>query len=57
MTHYNLLQHVQFLIDEGLFTDTGVHERDENERRSENDSVMKTVSKVKGPEIVVVASD
>jgi len=30
--------------DGGLFTDTGVHERGENERKSENDFEMKTVS-------------
>jgi len=34
----------------GLFTDTGVDERGENERQSENDCEMKTVSRVKGPE-------
>jgi len=28
----------------GLFTDTGVHEQGENERKSENDCEMKTVS-------------
>jgi len=32
------------ITDGGLFTDTGVHERGENERQSENDSEMKTVS-------------
>jgi len=32
------------ITDEGLFTDTGVHERGENEWQSENDSEMKTVS-------------
>jgi len=30
--------------DGGLFTDTGEDERDENERQSENDYEMKTVS-------------
>jgi len=30
--------------DGGLFTDTGEDERDENERQSENDCEMKTVS-------------
>jgi len=29
--------------DEGLFTDTGIDERGENERQSENDYEMKTV--------------
>jgi len=28
----------------GLFTDTGIHERGENEQLSENDCEMKTVS-------------
>jgi len=32
------------ITDGGLFTDTGVNERGENERQSENDSEMKTVS-------------
>jgi len=36
--------------DECLFTDTGLNERGENERQCENDSEMKTVSYVKGPE-------
>jgi len=31
-------------IDGGLLTETGVDERGENERRSENDYEMKTVS-------------
>jgi len=30
--------------DEGLFTDTGVNERGENKRQSENNREMKTVS-------------
>jgi len=34
----------------GLFADTGVDERCENERQGENDCEMKTVSRVKGPE-------
>jgi len=34
----------------GLFTDTGVDERCDNERQGENDCEMKTVSRVKGPE-------
>jgi len=38
------------ITDGGLFTDTGVNERGENERQSENDSEMKTVSYVKWPE-------
>jgi len=33
------------ITDECLFTETGVNERDENERQRENDSEMKTVSK------------
>jgi len=37
------------ITDGGLFTDTGVDERGENERQSENDW-DKNVSKVKGPE-------
>jgi len=32
------------ITDGGLFTDTGVHNRGENERQSENDCEMKTVS-------------
>jgi len=32
------------MTDGGLFTDTGVHEWGENERQSEIDSQMKTVS-------------
>jgi len=36
------------ITNRGIFTDTGVHERGENERQSENDCEMKTVSKVKG---------
>jgi len=32
------------IIDGGLFRDTGVHERGENERQSVNDCEMKTVS-------------
>jgi len=32
------------ITDGGLFTDTGVNERGENERQSKNDSEMKTVS-------------
>jgi len=32
------------ITDGGLFTDTGVNERGENERQSENDNEMKTVS-------------
>jgi len=32
------------ITDGGLYTDTGVNERGENERQSENDSEMKTVS-------------
>jgi len=35
---------ISFITDEGLFTDTGVHERVENERQSEHDCEMKTVS-------------
>jgi len=31
------------IIDGGLFTDTGVDERGENKRQSENDCEMKTV--------------
>jgi len=38
------------ITDGGLFTDTGVDERSENERQGENDCEMKTVSRVKGPE-------
>jgi len=38
------------LTDGGLFTDTGIDERCENERQGENDYKMKTVSRVKGPE-------
>jgi len=34
--------------DIGLFTDTGVDERCENERQGENDCEMKTVSRVMG---------
>jgi len=33
------------ITDGGLFTDTGVDERGENERQSENDCEMKTVSR------------
>jgi len=36
------------ITDGGLFTDTGVDERGENERQCENDCEMKTVSRVKG---------
>jgi len=36
--------------DGGLFTDTGVDERGENERQSENDCEMKTATRVKGSE-------
>jgi len=36
--------------DGGLFTDIGVNKRGENERRSENNCEMKTVSFVKVPE-------
>jgi len=32
------------ITDGSLFTDTGVDERGENERQSENDSEVKTVS-------------
>jgi len=32
------------IADGGLFTGTGVHERGENERQSENECEMKTVS-------------
>jgi len=32
------------VTDGGLFADTGVHERGENKRQSENDCQMKTVS-------------
>jgi len=38
------------ITDGGLFTDTGVEERGENKRQSENDCEMKTVSRVKVPE-------
>jgi len=38
------------ITDGGLFTDTVVNERCENERQGENDCEMKTVSRVKGPE-------
>jgi len=38
------------IADGGLFTDTGVDEWGENERQSENDCEMKTVSSVKEPE-------
>jgi len=38
------------ITDGGLFTDTGVDERCENERQGENDCEKKTVSRVKGPE-------
>jgi len=38
------------ITDGGLFADTGVDERCENERQGENDCEMKTVSRVKGPE-------
>jgi len=38
------------ITDGGLVIDTGLHERGENERQSENDCEMKTVSYVKGPE-------
>jgi len=38
------------ITDGGLFTDTGVDERCENERQSENYCEMKTLSRVKGPE-------
>jgi len=31
------------ITDGGLFTDTGIHERGENKRHSENDCEMKTV--------------
>jgi len=37
------------ITDGGLFTDTGVDERCENERQGENDYEMKTASRVKGP--------
>jgi len=37
------------ITDGGLFTDTGVDERGENGRHSENDCEMKTVSSIKGP--------
>jgi len=38
------------ITDGGLFTDTGVDERCENERQGENDCDMKTVSRIQGPE-------
>jgi len=38
------------ITDGGLFTNTGVDERCENERHGENASEMKTVSRFKGPE-------
>jgi len=38
------------ITDVGLFTDTGVDERGENERQSENDYDIKIVSLVNGPE-------
>jgi len=38
------------VTDGGLFTDTSLNERGENKRLSENDSEMKAVSWVKGPE-------
>jgi len=38
------------ITDRDLLTDTGVDERGENEWQSENDSEMKTVSQVNGPE-------
>jgi len=38
------------ITDGDVFTDTGVDERCLNERQGENDCVMKTVSRVKGPE-------
>jgi len=34
--------------DEGLFTDTGVDERGDNERHSENDCDMKTLAMSRG---------
>jgi len=34
--------------DGGLFTDTGVDERGENERHSENDCQMKTLARSRG---------
>jgi len=34
--------------DGGLFTDTGVDERGENERQSENDCEMKTIARSRG---------
>jgi len=36
------------ISDGGLFTDTGVDERGENERRSENDCDMKTLARSRG---------
>jgi len=36
------------ITDGGLFTDTGVDERGENERHSENGCDMKTVSRSRG---------
>jgi len=38
------------ITDGGLLTDSGVDERGDNERESEHDCEMKTVSRVKGPE-------
>jgi len=38
------------VTDRGLFADTGIDERCENERHDETDCEMKTVSIVKGPE-------
>jgi len=36
--------------DGGLFTDTGVHERGENERQGENENLVRNVSQVNRPE-------
>jgi len=38
------------ITDGGLFTDTDVDERCENERQGENDCEMKTLCRFKGPE-------
>jgi len=38
------------ITDGGLFTETGVDERCENEQQGENDCEVKTDSRVKGPE-------
>jgi len=44
----NSIKPAKQLTDGGLFTDTGVDERCENERQGENDCEMKTIAESRG---------